>query len=109
ASFFNGVVIETGRKLRQPADEEEGVETYSRLWGKAGGAAAWVAALVCTMICAVVAAAAIGFMLPVAVVLGVVLVLALAVLPSYLRGGLPGKKIEAVSALWTLALYLMLG
>lgn len=109
ASFFNGVVIETGRKLRQPADEEEGVETYSRLWGKAGGAAVWVAALVCTMACAVMAASAIGFMMPVAVALGVVFVLALAVLPAYLRGGLPGKKIEAVSALWTLALYLMLG
>ncbi|RYD27348.1 MAG: hypothetical protein EOP87_21300, partial [Verrucomicrobiaceae bacterium] len=25
ASFFNGIVIETGRKLRQPAGEEEGV------------------------------------------------------------------------------------
>ena len=36
ASFFNGIVIEIGRKLRLPGDEEEGVETYSRLWGKRG-------------------------------------------------------------------------
>ena len=31
--LFNGIVIEIGRKLRAPADEEHGVETYSALWG----------------------------------------------------------------------------
>lgn len=34
ASFFNGVVVEIGRKLRAPADEEPGVETYSAVWGR---------------------------------------------------------------------------
>jgi hypothetical protein len=109
ASFFNGIVIEIGRKLRQPADEEEGVETYSRLWGKSGGATVWLMALGSTLLCAVMAAAAIGFMLPVLASLSLVLLMALAVLPSYLRGSLPGKRIEAISALWTLTLYLMLG
>lgn len=33
ASFFNGMVIEIGRKIRAPNDEEFGVETYSSLWG----------------------------------------------------------------------------
>ena len=33
ASFFNGIVVEMGRKIRAPADEEKGVETYSALWG----------------------------------------------------------------------------
>ncbi len=32
-SFCNGIVIEIGRKIRAPQDEEEGVETYSVLWG----------------------------------------------------------------------------
>ena len=109
ASFFNGIVIETGRKLRQPADEEEGVETYSRLWGKCGGIAVWIAALSATLVCATVAASAIHFMIPVFVVLNVVILIALAVVPSYLRGKLSGKKIELISALWTLTLYLMLG
>ena len=30
-SFFNGVVVEIGRKIRAREDEEEGVETYSSL------------------------------------------------------------------------------
>ncbi len=109
ASFFNGIVIETGRKLRQPADEEEGVETYSRLWGKRGGAAAWAGSLAATFACGVAAAAAINFTIPVALSLGIVLALALAVLPNYVRGQMPGTRIELISALWTLTLYLMLG
>ncbi len=109
ASFFNGIVIETGRKLRQPADEEEGVETYSRLWGKSGGATAWLAAMLTTAICAGMAARAIAFTLPVTATLGVAFVIALAILPGYLRGATSGKKIEMISAVWTLALYLVLG
>lgn len=109
ASFFNGIVIEIGRKLRQPNEEEEGVETYSRLWGKSGAAAVWIGAISGTLICAGFAASAINFPVLVSVTLAVVLILAISVLPAYLRGSLPGKKIEIISAVWTLILYLMLG
>lgn len=109
ASFFNGIVIETGRKLRQPADEEEGVETYSRLWGKSVALNVWLGSLATTLVCAVVAARAIDFMVPVSLVLTPFVLVALAFKPAYLRGSLNGKKVEAMSAAWTLALYLMLG
>ncbi len=109
SSFTNGIVIEIGRKLRQPADEEDGVETYSRLWGKRGGAMVWAGSIVVTLICAVMAASAIGFMVPVGIALGVMMVVSLFMLPGYLRGSLHGKKLESASALWTLTLYLMLG
>lgn len=33
ASYANGLVIEIGRKIRAPEDEESGVDTYSALWG----------------------------------------------------------------------------
>ena len=109
ASFFNGIVIEIGRKLRQPGDEETGVETYSRLWGKSGGAAVWVLALLATGFCAAMAARVIGFAGPVVLSLSVLLLLAAAAVFSFLRGSLPGKKFEVVAALWTLVLYLTLG
>ena len=109
ASFFNGIVIEVGRKLRQPSDEENGVETYSRLWGKAGGVVAWASALLATGICAVMAARAIHFAWPVAAALSVMLMLVAVVVLSFFRGSMSGRKIEAVAALWTLILYLMLG
>ncbi|HUF62334.1 MAG TPA: UbiA family prenyltransferase [Verrucomicrobiales bacterium] len=109
ASFFNGIVIEVGRKLRQHADEEEGVETYSKLWGRAGASAVWLAMLAMTLLCAVMAAKAIHFIAPVAIGLGAMLALAIVVILRYLRCALSGKSIEAVSGVWTLALYLLLG
>lgn len=109
ASFCNGIVIEIGRKLRQPTAEEEGVETYSRLWGKSGGAAVWLAAMLATLGCAGMAATRIGFARPVVTGLGIVLVIAVAMMPCYIRGNLPGRRIESLTGMWTLALYLLLG
>jgi 4-hydroxybenzoate polyprenyltransferase len=109
ASFFNGVVIELGRKLRQPADEEEGVETYSRLWGIRGGVTMWLITLIATFSCAAMTARTIGFLPPLAWGLGTVLLIALGAVFGYAHRGMSGKKIELVSAVWTLALYLLLG
>src|SRR5262245_37021534 len=33
-SYFNGIVIEVGRKIRAPQDEEVGVNTYTAVWGR---------------------------------------------------------------------------
>ena len=70
ASFFNGVVIELGRKLRAPADEETGVPTYTALWGVARAPLVWLAVICVTGVCAWQAADRIGFALPVAAILG---------------------------------------
>lgn len=109
ASFFNGIVIEIGRKLRQPDDEEDGVETYSRLWGKNGGSLVWFAALLITLGCASMAASRIGFMPQLVMVMGLIFGCALVMLYRYLHHAMPGKHIEKLSALWTMALYLLLG
>lgn len=109
ASFFNGLVIEIGRKLRQPVDEEEGVETYSRLWGKRGAASVWILCLVATLGCAAMAAAKIGFVMPVVAGLGLVLLPSIAIAVVYASKSLSGKRLEAMSGVWTLALYLLLG
>jgi 4-hydroxybenzoate polyprenyltransferase len=109
ASFFNGIVIEIGRKLRQPAAEEEGVETYSRLWGKTGGSTVWLIALAATLLCAAKAANQIHFQTPVIIALSVVFLIAGIEAFRYRTTPRPGKKIELISALWTLTLYLMLG
>ncbi|WP_411826475.1 UbiA family prenyltransferase [Luteolibacter sp. AS25] len=109
ASFFNGIVIELGRKLRQPADEEEGVETYSRLWGKGRASIVWLIALAATLASAAFAAHAIQFSTPVLIVLSIFFLVAAFEAYRYRTTLRPGKKIEYISALWTLSLYLMLG
>ncbi len=108
-SFCNGIVIEIGRKLRQPADEEAGVETYSRLWGKSGGCIVWLIALAATFICATKAASQINFQSPVLIALMVIFGFAMIEGYRFTTTLRPGKKIELVSALWTLILYLTLG
>jgi hypothetical protein len=51
-SFTCGLVLEIGRKIKSPAKERDGVETYSSLWGTTTSAVVW-------MIC--IAAAAIAY------------------------------------------------
>ena len=109
ASFCNGIVIEIGRKLRQPADEEEGVETYSRLWGKRGGLAVWLVALLATWGTAMLAARETGYVSWIAVPLGVAFAGAILLGSRYLAGKIHGRKLEHFSAIWTLMLYLFLG
>jgi len=102
ASFTNGLVIELGRKIRIQEDEEEGVPTYSKLWGIPKASMVWIACLFATAIFATLAASLIGTHL----ITGTTL-LSFAVIFSLLRK--PGKRMETFSALWTLALYLTLG
>jgi 4-hydroxybenzoate polyprenyltransferase len=110
-SYFNGLVIEMGRKIRGPKEEEEGVATYSALWGRRNAVLAWYGAMLVTAALAVAAAWQVGWAVPLAVVLGVLLLLAAAVAGLFLRrpDGPGGKRIEAASGVWTLLLYLNLG
>lgn len=111
ASFFNGVVIEIGRKIRAPADEETGVQTYSVLWGRPVAVAAWLGVIAATTMCAVLAARKIHFALPVAVATGTVLAAAAVAAAGFLRNAKPGsgKRFEILAGVWTLVLYLSLG
>lgn len=43
ANLFAMMLLEVGRKIRAPADEERGVVTYSAAWGRGGAAGAWLA------------------------------------------------------------------
>ncbi|MET0261450.1 MAG: hypothetical protein ABW223_01035 [Rariglobus sp.] len=111
ASFCNGVVIELGRKIRSPEQEETGVETYSFLWGRPIAVASWLTAMAATLACGLMAANRIQFSMPVIVVLGTLWLVALVLGGGFLKtqNGKLAKGIEAASGVWTLALYLMLG
>ena len=110
-SFCNGVVIEFGRKLRAPADEEPGVGTYTVLWGRTVAVGAWWTALAATAAMAAWASGAIhrwGLVIPV--------LLAGLGTAGWIGGRFLRKPttqhargFELVSGLWTLAMYLSLG
>lgn len=111
ASFCNGIVIELGRKIRSPEQEEPGVETYSFLWGRPVAVGAWLAAQLATIVCALGAARSIDFATPVGVALGLLWILTNVLGWTFIRtlNGKMAKGIELASGGWTLALYLSLG
>jgi 4-hydroxybenzoate polyprenyltransferase len=111
ASFCNGIVLEIGRKIRAPEDEEPGVETYSVLWGRWRAIAAWLGVLAVTALCALLAATRIGFALPAAPAMGLLLVVAALMGRRFLLrpGGGRAHAIELTSGVWTLLMYLFLG
>lgn len=96
ASFTNGLVIEIGRKIRDPKAEETGVPTYSKLWGRSRATLIWRACQLLTLAFAIAAAALIGA----AIYVAIPLVLAFV----FLR-----RPSETAAGLWTAVLYLGLG
>lgn len=110
-SFFNGLVVEIGRKTRVPQDEEAGVETYSALWGTAGAAGAWVAAVLLTGAAAWRASATIGTDRPTLWLLALLAALCAMGARRLVVTRRPGsgRLVEAMSGVWTLVMYLGLG
>jgi 4-hydroxybenzoate polyprenyltransferase len=110
-SFFNGTVVEVGRKIRAPQDEEQGVETYSALWGPRTAVRTWLGAMVLTAICSLLAAAHISFVAVDLVVLCALILLASVLANAYLQTmqTAQARRIEQMSGLWTLCMYLSLG
>lgn len=108
-SFLNGFIIEIGRKIRSPKDEETGVETYSVLWGRNKAVTAWLAMMALTGSGAIIAASWIGFAIPVLAVLGGIFLCSCLFGFRFLKSPQSGKVFEAMSGVWTLCLYLMLG
>lgn len=110
-SFLNGMVVEIGRKIRSPQDEEQGVETYSFLWGRKTAVLAWLGIMIATAVLACVAAVSIGFVMPVLIILSAAIAIAAVLSYRFLRAFGPGqgKHLEIMAGIWSLVLYLSLG
>jgi len=110
-SLFNGMVVEIGRKIRSPQDEEKGVETYSFLWGRKEAVAVWIGLMTVTASLAVMAARHIAFQTQAAIVFGTWILLTCALGAIFWKqqktGG--GKALETMAGVWSLVLYLSLG
>jgi 4-hydroxybenzoate polyprenyltransferase len=111
ASYFNGVVIEIGRKFRAPGDEEVGVNTYTVLWGRRTAALVWLGAMLGSAACATIAAGLIGFAGLVSGLLGMGVLMAGLTAWAFLHtpNRSRAKRIELVSGLWTILLYVSVG
>jgi len=110
-TFLNGVVIEIGRKIRAKDAEEEGVETYSYLWGEKGAAVIWLCVLFTTFIFANIACFYAGFgrMTFAFLVFFLIFCAVPAIRFIKTREQKTAAKLETMAGIWTLGMYLSLG
>lgn len=110
-SFMNGIVVEFGRKLKAPKDEEEGVVSYTKMWGVKGAVYVWLGTLATTLIIAVLASFYAGYGTTGTLVL--CSIAALCAIPAFIFLKKPSKKtakgVETISGIWTVTMYLSLG
>ncbi len=110
-SYMNGLVLEFGRKIRPPEGEEEGVVSYTALYGTKGGTFAWLGLLFATLLIAIAASHYAGYGITAYVVLcSFFCIFALAgILFIRKPSAKLAKAIEYSSAGWTVLMYLSLG
>ena len=110
-SYMNGIVLEIGRKIRTPADEAEGVLTYSSMLGTRKATGLWIIILFVTLGLSGAAAHYAGYGMTGWVVLAIAFIIC--ALPAFLflkkQTAKRAKYIEYASALWTILMYLSLG
>ncbi len=110
-SYLNFSVFEIGRKICAPAEERNGVETYSALWGPRRAVLAWLAGLWGGAVLAVVAAHAAGVAAPVTAVALALAIAAGAVAARFLGtlAHAKGSLFKAASGAWLLAIHVTFG
>ncbi len=110
-SLFGGSVVEVGRKVRQPADEREGVATYSGAWGRGRAVIVWIIPLALSLACGVGVLVSIGGVEELIGVLVVGAVVSAGVGVAAVHDETPGRGrwIETAAGVWTLALYTTIG
>ncbi|MBC8047141.1 MAG: hypothetical protein H7Y00_10125 [Fimbriimonadaceae bacterium] len=110
-SYMNGIVLEIGRKIKAPENEEEGVLSYTKQLGSKRAPLIWILILFITILLAFAAAYYAGMDLITYIVFS--LLFLLCALPAVMffktQNQKFGKWMEYSSALWTFGMYLTLG
>ncbi len=104
-AFANGLALEIGRKIRPPAAEQNGVETYSAEWGLGAALLVWAGIVVLgaglTIACLAAAALSNAAAAAALIVAGSVLAVALHVHRRPTRA----RFVEPAAGVWVLASY----
>ena len=110
-SFFNGMALEIGRKIKAPKDEASGVDTYSSMLGINKSIALWFIVLTVTYITSLIAIHHAGIGFASMAFLSIVYIVSVIVGMNFYshKTTKRSKMIENVSGIWTLSMYLILG
>ena len=101
-NYLNGIVLEIGRKTRRADEEEHGVQTYSKLWGRKKAVVVLSLLFVIEYFLVILGLAHTyeKYFFFGGLTLLVILVVSIYFMVKFLKKDLSGKIVETVSGLW---------
>ena len=101
-NYLNGIVLEIGRKTRRADEEEHGVQTYSKLWGKKKAVVILSLLFVIEYFLVILGLAHTyeKYFFFGGLTLLVILIVSIYFMIKFLKKDLSGKIVESVSGLW---------
>ena len=103
-NYLNGIVLEIGRKTRKSDEEEHGVQTYSKLWGRKKAVFILCILYVIEYILVLLGLSNMykEFFLTGTLILTITLVISIYFMIKFLKKDLTGKIPENISGIWIL-------
>ncbi|MDO4638828.1 MAG: UbiA family prenyltransferase [Leptotrichia hongkongensis] len=110
-NYLNGIVLEIGRKTRRADEEEHGVQTYSKLWGRKKAVIILSLLFVIEYFFVILGLAHTyeKYFLFSGLTLLVILIVSIYFMVKFLKKDLSGKIVETVSGLWIIFSSMSLG
>ena len=110
-NYLNGIVLEIGRKTRRADEEEHGVQTYSKLWGRKKAVVVLSLLFVIEYFLVILGLAHTyeKYFFFGGLTLLVILVVSIYFMVKFLKKDLSGKIVETVSGLWIIFSSVSLG
>ena len=110
-NYLNGIVLEIGRKTRRADEEEHGVQTYSKLWGRKKAVVVLSLLFVIEYFLVILGLAHTykEYFLFGGLTLLVILRVSIYFMVKFLKKNLSGKIVETVSGLWIIFSSMSLG
>ena len=101
-NYLNGIVLEIGRKTRRTDEEEHGVQTYNKLWGRKKAVVVLSLLFVIEYLLAILGLSHTyeKYFLFSGLTLLVILIVSIYFMIKFLKKDLSGKIVETVSGLW---------
>jgi 4-hydroxybenzoate polyprenyltransferase len=111
SSFCDGTVVEVGRKLRAPENEEYGVDTYTHIWGAKRAMIVWIICMTISGISTILAGFQVRVGFQIACVLSLLYLYAIYVAIKFAKNPTPknAKIFTVLPGIWMILMHTMLG
>jgi 4-hydroxybenzoate polyprenyltransferase len=110
-SFFNGCIIEIGRKTWAPDQEIKGVDSYSSKWGFKNAVLAWLVLVLISIVVGIIVSSYINFAFITSITLIILSFVGIVICFKFMKNQNKfwATKLENFAGIWVTAVYFILG